>query len=743
MKEATEERGLAWQVWVDTGGTFTDCVACDPGGSLHRAKVLSSSALRGSLTWRDAETAVFDAGLELPDGFFKGGRLRLLSGGGASVTNSQSVDKVLTIDRELPAFPSGVPAEVSFGVEAPVLAAHVVTRTPVGRPLPELALRLATTRGTNALLERQGAAVAFFVTAGFRDLLLIGNQQRPDLFALDIEGRQPFYERVIEVDERLDADGKVVRALELESVESAARAALDSGIDCAAVALLHSYRNPAHELAVAARLEALGFRHVSVSSSLAARLQILPRAETAVVNAYLSDAIEAYLSGVRSALAEGTLHVMTSAGGLIGAVGYEPRDSLLSGPAGGVVGAAAAGRAAGEERVIAFDMGGTSTDVSRVGRRLDYRHETRVGGARLMAPALAIETVAAGGGSICWFDGAQVRVGPQSAGADPGPACYGAGGPLSLTDVNLLLGRLDPERFVIPLEVSAAERAAGELLDSVSTATDERLDRDMLLAGLLTIANERMAEAIRGISIRRGYSLADHALVAFGGAGGQHATALASILGMSRIIIPPDAGVLSAVGLGAARLERFAECSVLAPLSSVEETLAKRFGDLEREAFEALGAEGVDKSSMYVVRRTAEVRLLGQEAALTVDWDGGSLSPAFGECYRALYGYEAPQAAIEVESLRLVAAEHVAAEAKSAVEVASREADPAGRRRVWIGGAWGDRPTYERRALQRGDRFSGPALVTELHSATVIGSEWSARLVSGGALVAEREGVSS
>ncbi|MCZ6508094.1 MAG: hydantoinase/oxoprolinase family protein, partial [Acidobacteria bacterium] len=409
-----------WQVWVDTGGTFTDCVALDPQGHMRRAKVLSSSALRGSL-WPVVSARVrFDTELELPDGFFRGATLRRLAGGGARIADSVGSSGELRLENELGGLRGGEAGEVVFDEEAPILAARVVTSTAAGDPLPTLALRLGTTRGTNALLERSGPAVALFVTAGFRDLLAIGTQRRDDLFAVAIEKEAPLCSTVIEVEERLAADGSVVRPLKLESLRDAAAKLLSSGADCAAIALLHSYRNPAHEQAVAALLREMGFRHVSVSCELAARIQILPRAETAVVNAYLSSTITSYLEGVQGAIGAGTLHVMTSAGGLISAAQYEPKDSLLSGPAGGVVGAASAGRASGERSLIAFDMGGTSTDVSRIGERLDYRHRIEVGGVRLMAPALAIETVAAGGGSICWFDGSQVRVGPQSAGASPG-----------------------------------------------------------------------------------------------------------------------------------------------------------------------------------------------------------------------------------------------------------------------------------------------------------------------------------
>ncbi len=741
---------MRWQVWVDTGGTFTDCLAVDPGGRLHRAKVLSSSALRGTVTPAEEGRVAFRSELGEPvDDFFRGGRLRRVGLGSTAqesrAPTTRSSTRIVAsegdiLHLEAPWSDGGTrAAEVVFAEEAPVLAARVVTGTPGGGELPELELRLATTRGTNALLERAGADVALFVTHGFADLLLIGNQQRPDLFALEIDRPAPLYRRVVEVEERLDARGNVLRALDAERLRRDARELRREGFDCAAVAFLHAYRNPDHEERAAAILAREGFRHVSVSSRLAPRIQILPRAETAVVNAYLSPVIERYVQSVRAATREGELRVMTSSGGLRNVAEFEPKDSLLSGPAGGVVGAAARGRASGELRLIAFDMGGTSTDVSRVGESVDYASETRVGGARILAPALAIETVAAGGGSICRFDGHQLRVGPESAGASPGPACYGSGGPLTLTDVNLLLGRIAADRVAIPLELAAAEQAATALVDSVVAATGERCDRHDALVGLLAIANERMAEAIRRISLRRGYAPERHCLVAFGGAGAQHACALAAALAIERILVPADAGLLSAFGLGAARLEAIVERQVLLPLSAVESELANWFGELERQAVERLGTDAADRGACEVDRRLVALRLVGQETALTVDYGGGDLDAAYGERYRDLYGYEPPARNLEVESLRLVAiVPGWRAEAAVGADAVSRVVAEDRTRQAWLGGAWREWPVFERAALAPGDRFRGPALVEEEHSSSVVERGWSCRVDSVGGLLLER-----
>ena len=605
-----------WKIWIDTGGTFTDCLAVDPRGELHRAKVLSTSAVRGRIAGSEGDAVRLTTAWDLPPEFFRGFIFRVL-GSDIARTVEGSDPAILRLDGPIPGDLAGAAFELRSPEEAPVLAARLVTRTPLADELPEIAMRLATTRGTNALLERKGAATALFITRGFADLPRIGTQQRPDLFAMEIVRPEPLYREAVEVPERLAADGSVLIPLDAGAVRKAARRLLDEGIEAAAVALMHAYCSPAHEQEVGRLLREAGFRYVSLSSELAPLIKLLPRAETAVVDAYLSPILERYLAGVSSALGSGSLHVMTSAGGLVRAEAFRAKDGLLSGPAGGVVGAARAGRRSGFSRVIAFDMGGTSTDVARWDGDFEYLFEHQVGDAHLVAPALAIESVAAGGGSICGFDGIQLKVGPESAGAWPGPACYGAGGPLTLTDVNLILGRLDPDRFEIPLDTAAA----GQALDHLRTRMGA-LDPgpEAILAGLLEIADERMAEAIRSISLRRGYDPAGHALVAFGGAGAQHACAVAELLGISDVLVPADAGLLSALGLGAAVVERFAQRQVLEPLDRVKgERIAGWLEELGREATAAVLAEGIATEEIAVRRRLLNLRFAGQEATLAID----------------------------------------------------------------------------------------------------------------------------
>ena len=809
-------RAARWRLRIDTGGTFTDALGVDPQGRLHRTKVLSSSALRGRLReMPDSRTVVLETTWIAPNGFCLGAELRRLgeSSQGAEPTGMTGPEVIAseplpaagaarnaahgTAPGDLGAVRLGLAepwrpppepgrvCELRFPEEAPVLAARLLTGAARAADLPPLDLRLATTRGTNALLTRRGGAVAFFVTRGFADLLAIGTQQRPGLFALDIRKPRPYYETVVEVPERLAADGSVLEPLS-ESVLAELRPRVEAllaerrddgaALDGAAIALLHSYLSPEHEKRLAAFLSEAGFRWVVTSSELAPLIGILPRAETAVVEAFLAPVIRGYLAGVADALPQGSgLHVMTSAGGLVRAEEFRAKDSLLSGPAGGVVGAARSGRRSGFERVIPFDMGGTSTDVARFDGDYEYVFEHRVGEARLMAPALAIESVAAGGGSVCRFDGDRLRVGPESAGAHPGPACYGAGGPFTLTDVNLLLGRLDPERFGIPVDPEAAERAVAALTSEVERGTGERPDRRALLTGLLRIADERMADAIREISVRRGYDPGEYALVAFGGAGAQHACAVAELLAVTSVLVPRDAGLLSAHGLGAARLERFAHRQVLRPLGELETALPDLLAEMAAEAREAVAREGVAEEDVEIRRRIVQLRFRGQDSTIPVEvepGDGdlidgelmGRVESGFDRAYRARYGYRPERREIEVESVRVVASSKgeggasspqprgsVSAHSVSFDSVPPDpdpepfDAEPVGVRAVVFGSPKGPKggarevPVYERTGLEPGVRMAGPSLVFERHSATFVAPGWSCRMDRAGALVLERE----
>lgn len=743
---------MPWDLSIDTGGTFTDCLASSPDGRVGRVKVLSSSAIRSRVVARpDARTVVTD--WSVPDNALRGCAIARLDAPDhpprvvPSIVDHTRNSITLSADLDTAALPPDAAFEVLSAWQPPILAARIATATPAERPLPPIHMRLATTRGTNALLERRGHPPALFITRGFADLLDIGDQSRPDLFALDIIKPAPLHAAAIEVDERLAVDGSVLTALDLEGLRGRALAALAAGHTTAAVALLHSWINPAHERAVGALLREVGFTHVCTSAELSPLIGFLPRTQTAVVDAYLARVVGDYLAGVAAQLGpRGRLLVMTSAGGLTRATGYRPKDSLLSGPAGGLLGAASTAHEAGHERILTFDMGGTSTDVARCtstsGRAFPLTREHRVADARVLAPAAQVESVAAGGGSICSFDRGELRVGPESAGASPGPACYGAGGPLTITDCHLLLGRLSPDGFAIPISVPGAQAAARMVLDRVNAhvratraAGDPRppsLTLEALLEGFLALADERMADAIRRISIRQGEDPATYALLAFGGAGGLHACALAERLGISTVLIPPDAGLLSARGLGVAAIQRTAQEQALRCLdgaASTAEWLPAALSALAARAIAEVAAEGVPAGAITITRREAAVRILGQSASFDIPADDPALIPArFADVYTRTFGHGPPPRPLEIESLLVVASSPPGPSLSPAQtgEASARKGGVAASHRVFVGGRWQEAPVLTRASFAPGVAVAGPAVITEPHATAFLPHGWSA-----------------
>jgi 5-oxoprolinase (ATP-hydrolysing) len=569
-------------------------------------------------------------------------------------------------------------------------------------------------------------------TRGFGDVLKIGDQRRPELFGRAVIKPAPVTGVVEEIAARLTPDGGALIELDDDDVRAALERLRERGVRTVAVTLMHAWADDRQERRVATLAREMGFSAVVTSAALTPRLGLLRRAENAALEAALVPRVRAYLEEVSRDLGGLSFDVLTSAGGLVRDADVSPVDMLLSGPAGGVVGAAAAGAAAGFERVLSFDMGGTSTDVARIAGVPDVVSSHAVGGHTIARPAVAIETVAAGGGSVCSVERGRVRVGPQSAGAEPGPACYGAGGPLTITDVNLLLGRLTPERFAIPVSVSAAEAACAQVVDEAAAQTGEAVDRDALLEGFLRIANQRMAEAMRRVSVRRGFDAREHALVAFGGAGPQHACDVAELLGVTRVVIPADASLLSAVGLHHARSEHVEEASVLRALAEVNDELAVRVGAMEQAARgrlrEAHGVEDV------AVDATLAVRMVGQESTVDVAWrEGVDVQRAFAERYRAMHADE-PARELELVSVRVVAR---AADEEEAlpmdVGVASEQGG--GSRRVRVGGAWIEAPLVARSAVTSGAQVAGPALIVEERTTTWLREGWSAAAHEGGSLV--------
>jgi len=727
-----------WKVSADTGGTFTDCLALSPDGEVCRSKVLSSSALRARVTATGGDGLELEGLGELASSLLDGWTLRRL-GGDDEWVSAASWDRDarrLELARSGSAMLPGDLVELRCPEEAPILAAVVALGVRWEDGLPPLDLRLATTLGTNALLERRGAKTALFLTAGFGDLLRIGDQSRPDLFALEIVRPEPLYEAVVEVPGRLDAGGDELRPLDAEAIRDRIDGLRAAGFESAAVCLLHAHRNGEHEARLADRLRSAGLPHVSVSHELSPLQGYLNRARTTLVDAYLAPVLGRYLERIRSALsAASRILVMTSAGGLTGVETFRAKDGLLSGPAGGVVGAGRAGERSGLSRLLTFDMGGTSTDVARWHGQASLVFEHRVGDALLLAPAVDVETVAAGGGSVCWFDGDRIRVGPESGGASPGPACYGAGGPLTLTDVNLLRGWIDPGSFRVPLVPEASSAALGRLRGEVERATGSAPRQEELLDGFRRIADERMAEAIRRVSVRRGFDPREHVLVAFGGAGGQHACAVAEILGIDEILVPEDAGLLSAVGLGAARIERVAGQQLLAPLLEAEAELPARLEGLAAEALAFLEREGVPRSRATVARRLAFLRYAGQDESVELEleesresWRASSLRALFEERYRELYGYLPPERQLELVALRVVARERAASPGASPPAPDSLVPQAVGAHRARFGSTWRDIPVFDRETLLPGSRLAGPALVREAHGTTVVGEGWGVRV---------------
>ncbi|MEM6916353.1 MAG: hydantoinase/oxoprolinase family protein, partial [Verrucomicrobiota bacterium] len=579
-------------------------------------------------------------------------------------------------------------------------------------------------------MERKGAPVALFITEGFKDLLLLGDQRRSDLFALKHERPTLLFEEVIEVRGRLEASGNELTPVVLdEDFEAKAKGLLENGITIAAVALLHSYREPAQEEAVAARLLELGFTHVSTSSGLAPLIKILPRAETCVVNAYLQPVMQRFLDHIRERVGEESkVLTMTSAGGLESIESYCPKDSLLSGPAGGVSGAAAVAESLGFSNILTFDMGGTSTDVARYDGDFQYRFEQVVGDARLLSPALKIETVAAGGGSICQWKQGSIIVGPESAGADPGPACYGRGGPLTITDVNLLLGRIDPDNFGIPLtedNITAAERAALQLQDEAEIGGS--VPDPKFLAGLLDIAVEQMADAIRSISIRDGADPSEYALLAFGGAGPLHACDIAERLRIDTVLVPAEAGLLSAYGLDRASIERFAETQVNADWEC--QSLGSIFAGVEKKALHLLKRDGFEGS---ITQRLVEARLEGQDATLSLRLDGQStIRDLFTHEYESTFGYSpAADRAIEVVSYRAIAGTG----RKTETATLSSGAEP-----TESGSSSNPVEWLDRSRLSMGDAVAGPIVIQDPFSTLFLKDGWTTTVASNGALVAQKE----
>ena len=720
-----------FQLFVDTGGTFTDCIGIDNMGNEYRQKVLSSSNLRGTIKNVISATRFeISESWNLQRDILKGFSFRLLGSeyNNLIIKNYDFNNKILELNQPVSNTKniSGDNFEITSREEAPVLGARLITQTALNENFPDLTLKLGSTKGTNALLESKGAKTLFFVTRGFKDLLKIGTQARPDIFAMNVQKRKQITHRILEIDERINAKGNILKPLNELKIRKQLQTLRKEEIGAVAIALMNAYINPEHEIRLAEILQKEGFQFISTSTELSPLIKILNRAETTVVNAYLSPIIHNYVNRISEKVGDQSFQIMTSAGGLVSAQKFHPKDSLLSGPAGGVVGAKKIGEQSGFPKLITFDMGGTSTDVSRIDNEFDYRFELEVGDARINSPAIAIETVAAGGGSICGFDGYKLFVGPESAGAFPGPACYGAGGPLTITDINLLLQRLDTRQFGIPVYREAAEKRLEELVKQIREKTGVQQKPEEILHGFIEIANEIMAGAIRKISISKGYNPKDFTLVAFGGAGGLHACDIAEILGIKTVLLPKDAGLLSAYGIGNAAVERFAEKQILHNLEEIQNKIQEYFAEIEIEAIQMLQNEGFKKEEIEIRQRMVFLRFKGQDSSLEIPFTNPEkLVPDFNFQYKKIYGHTVTNREIEVETLRVVAS----------VQAKDKEINQY-REDLCIPEASffmeNHTPGFIRSELNSGAYFSGPALFVDNFATTYVKTGWKFKLQNNG-----------
>ncbi len=683
----TTTSNARWQFWIDRGGTFTDIVAKRPSGELMTHKLLSENPER----YKDAAV--------------------------------QGVRELLGLRAG-----EAIPAEQ---IEA---------------------VKMGTTVATNALLERKGERTLLVVTKGFRDQLRIAYQDRPKLFVRKIELPELLYEDVLEVEERISAGGGVEIALNSEKAKNDLLSQYKRGYRSVAICLMHGYRFTQHERALQQIAKDIGFTQVSVSHEVSPLMKFVSRGDTTVVDAYLSPILRRYVDQVQSELGDVRLQFMQSSGGLTDAHKFQGKDAILSGPAGGIVGAAAVTQLAGFDKMIGFDMGGTSTDVAHFAGEYERAFVTEVAGVRLRAPIMQIHTVAAGGGSICSFDGSKFRVGPESAGANPGPAAYRRGGPLTVTDCNVMVGKLRPELFPSifgpngdqPLDVDAVTAKFNVLEGEVERATGVKKTAEEIASGFLRIAVENMANAIKHISVQRGYDVTAYTLTCFGGAGGQHACLVADSLGMKRVYIHPFAGVLSAYGMGLADVRTMKQAAVEKQLSDqLLNDLQPEFTRLASAATADVAAQGVRDDHTRVVN-TVALKYDGTDTTIELPVEPAtrqlSLVTAFESTYKQRYGFLMPNRALVVEAIASEAIGVTQSSQESAKPVAARTTPltPNATVTAFFANGACQANVFYREALQPGDTIEGPAIIKEPIATTVVEPEWRATVTPLNHLVLER-----
>jgi len=664
--------GGTWDFWIDRGGTFTDVVARRPDGSIATRKLLSDNP-------------------------------------------EQYDDAALQAIRDM----------LGLAKTAPIPAAQVNR------------VKMGTTVATNALLERKGDPTVLVITRGLADQLRIAYQNRLELFVREIVLPEMLYSRVVEADERVRADGHVERTLDEARLRADLKAAFDAGIRAAAVVFVHGYRYTKHEARAGEIAREVGFTQVSVSHVVSPLMKMVSRGDTTVVDAYLSPILRRYIDRVAAAFegdAEGKLMFMQSSGGLTDARMFQGKDAILSGPAGGVVGAVRTSEIAGFGKIIGFDMGGTSTDVCHYAGAYERVLLTQVAGVRMRAPMMNIHTVAAGGGSMLQFDGTRLRVGPESAGANPGPAAYGRGGPLAVTDANVMVGKLRPEFFPAifgpdadrPLDAGATRARFAALAAEIGKGPEEVAD------GFLKIAVENMANAIKKISVQQGHDVTEYCLSVFGGAGAQHACQIADTLGMDTCLIHPMASLLSAYGMGLADIRASREQAVEAPLS--DESRLHAVADLDRlgaDATTEVERQGVAPHAVRVVR-TVMLKVKGTDTALGVPFGTvAEMIAGFADAHRARFGFEAGDKPLVIEAVTVEAIGEAADLAEETVATHARddaEIETALAAEFYSDGGWHQARYVRREAMRPGDRLTGPAVLVEPHTSIVVEPGWQARI---------------
>ena len=678
------ETDARWQFWIDRGGTFTDIVAQRPDGELVTHKLLSENPEH----YRDAAV-------------------------------------------------QGIRELMGVAAGAPIPGADIDV------------VKMGTTVATNALLERQGDRTLLVTTNGFRDALRIGYQTRPRLFDRKIVLPEMLYERVVEVDERVMADGTVLQELDAAAARPLLQVAYDDGIRSVAIVFMHGYRFPAHEEAVAALAREIGFTQVSTSYETSPLMKLVSRGDTTVVDAYLSPLLRRYVDQVASELGGTRLMFMQSSGGLTDANLFQGKDAILSGPAGGIVGAVETAGQAGFDKIISFDMGGTSTDVAHYDGVYERAFETLVAGVRMRAPMMLIHTVAAGGGSVCFFDGSRYRVGPESAGANPGPACYRRGGPLCVTDCNVMLGKLQPEFFPhvfganqdSPLDADAVRNKFTALAQEIREATGDERTPVEVADGYLKIAVENMANAIKKISVQRGYDVTGYTLNCFGGAGGQHACLVADALGMTKVLIHPFAGVLSAYGMGLADIRALREKAVEATLDdALMPSLATTLDGLAAEAEAELCEQDIPDARIEVIRR-AHLRYEGSDTPHAIEFGTpAEMTARFETAHHQHYGFIMPEKTLIVEAAA-VEGVGLMAGAEEVDRAESAGADSVPQLAVvksFMDGTEHETPVVDRDALRPGAKVAGPAIIREQTATTIVEPGWQAELTAKGHLILDR-----